>query len=413
MSDIVISPGTSIQTTINNALPGDRILLTPGAYNSDNSLNINKSITIESQVSGTFPEVRLNGSTYSYILTISANNVTIDGLDINNLRAGGMNSGYITTTGSINNLTIKNCKIREYRRFYFPNPIDGLNILNCHIHRTRGQSIDMYNAKNVQIKYNWIDQSSTTGEGAINFYSTGDCGITEFSYNYILAHRIGIEIAALNSLNPSNGSILVSHNTIDVLMVNNRPDNPFSQYISTIMGFSFWNNAGGILNADRVTIRDCILSRITAYSVYGNKSISGRLTFQNCLFYDPYWYYWPNYRQPYEYFVFLDKPIFCFGGPINNIYTKGCFFNINPEYVFTGTEAHQFYALKEDSPAKNAATDGTHIGAWQGVDNSGNPILGNPGYNEILNITDNSKLINISKNRLKRDSKILPKHLKV
>jgi hypothetical protein len=413
MVDILISPGTSIQATINAAQAGDRILLASGVYNSDNALNLNKTITLMPQIDGTFPQVKLNTSMYANMLTVSANNVTIDGLNIDNLRAGGIDRAYITSSGSISNLTIKNCKIHDYRRFYFPNAIDGLTILNCHIYRTRGQTIDMYSAKNVQIKYNWIDQSSTTGEGAINFYSSGDCGTTEFSYNYLMAHRIGIEVAALNALNPSNGTILIAHNTIDLLMTEARPANPSSPYISTIMGFSFWNNTNGVLDANRVTIRDCILSRIRAYSAYGSKSVSGKLIFKNCLFYDPYWYYWPQSRQPYEYFGFLDKPILCWGGPIDNIHTTNCLYGVNPEFAFNGTEVHEFYALKDKSPAKNAATDGSHIGAWQGVDKSGNPIIGNPGYNEDLNVINESKLINIARNRILKENKNFPKSLKV
>lgn len=45
MAVITISPGTSIQTTINSATAGDTIALNSGTYQSDNSLTFSKSIT--------------------------------------------------------------------------------------------------------------------------------------------------------------------------------------------------------------------------------------------------------------------------------------------------------------------------------------------------------------------------------
>ena len=399
MSDIIINPGTSIQTTINNALSGDRILFNSGAYNADSNLNINKPLTLKPTIDGTYPNIRLNGTTYAYFLNFGASNITIDGLDIDNTR-GGISQGYIHNTTAISNLTIKNSKIHEMRRMFFGDTglVSGLTFLNNQIYRGLYTFLEIDDAKDVIIKNNWIhtQTNTTTGEAAITWYLKNDVGTSEISYNYIYGIRFGVELASIVPNAASIGSILVAHNTEDMYMLATHPASLIAPYLMRY-GTSFWSVNPNTLNAAGITWRDNLITRTLVHGMYlGNTLFTSKLTVKNCMFFDNYWYYWPDTgRYTYEHLGHInarlkhDVPNFN-STPLrmSKVLPRGrhnkaiagwgagatqpslvelvdCMVD-DPFFTLTGATPPEFYALKPNSPAIGTASDHTNIGAWQG-----------------------------------------------
>jgi hypothetical protein len=399
MADWIINPGTSIQTTINGAAPTDRILLNPGTYSVDNTLAISKTLTIMANVPGSYPNIRLNFSTYAYGLTFGANDIILDGLDIDNTRAG-TSLGYIRASTAISNLTVQNCKIHNFRRWFVGDAglVNGFNLLNSQVYLMYYTFLEISNAQNIQIKYNWFNQQTNTsgGEAAVTYYVPATVGTCEISYNYITGTRYGIELSPTTADSPSSGTILVCHNTVDSNMLTTHATNINSPYYGRY-GTSFWTASGpNRLNTDNVTFRDNIFSRPLVYGMYltGNGGFIGPFLIKNCLFFDNYWYYWPlTGRYKYEFYEYLNgrqklgvpgfqtafnridkckptprsqRPIAGTGSLADWCCTayENCIV-MDPFFKLTGTTPQEFYALTDNSPAIGAASDGTNIGAWQ------------------------------------------------
>ena len=401
MADIIINPGTSIQTTINAALANDRILLNPGTYQVDNIITVNKSLTLIANVAGTYPNVRLNGTTYAYILNFAANNIVIDGLDIDNTRgnvAGG--AGYVHNTVAISNLVIQNSKIHHFRRAFVGDTglVTGFSLLNSQFYNFQYTTVEIDNAKDVVIKYNWFLRQVATsgGEAPITFYCKADVGTSDISYNYVSGCRCGIELSASSPVAASIGSILVSHNTIDGGLTGAYPANISSPYYWVRYGVSLWTSGSNRLEGANINFRDNLISRCVLQPIYGgSKFLISNLVVKNCLFFNNYWYYWPTQgRTSKESFGVLDgrriqqvphyssinrqenriapvarntRTLVGWEDATDTQYLSmvDCI-DRDPCYSLVGTTPPEFYTLMPNSPAINNASDHTNIGAWQG-----------------------------------------------
>ena len=83
---IQLQPGANLQTEVDNANPGDELVLADGTYtgsgtseNGDNMLYINKDITIRALNPG---QVVLDGQNARRVIYIASGNVVLEGLDI-------------------------------------------------------------------------------------------------------------------------------------------------------------------------------------------------------------------------------------------------------------------------------------------------------------------------------------------
>lgn len=77
VSNRVVGPSESIQAAINNAATGDTIQVRSGTYNE--SLQINKTISL---IGEDRDQTIINGQNNQFIISITANNVTIEGFTI-------------------------------------------------------------------------------------------------------------------------------------------------------------------------------------------------------------------------------------------------------------------------------------------------------------------------------------------
>ncbi len=106
-AEIIVSPGSSIQTAVNNSSSGDVIIIKPGTYIEN--INITKSnITIQSESGNPANTIIKAKNSGANVFFIQANNVKISGLQI----VGATRSGYSgICLSSCNNCTIENNKL--------------------------------------------------------------------------------------------------------------------------------------------------------------------------------------------------------------------------------------------------------------------------------------------------------------
>ena len=90
----VVQPGVNLQTVVDNASPGDEIVLGDGTYtgsgtsaNGNNMLYINKDITIRALNPG---QAVLDGETARRVLYVQSGAVALEGLNITRGSASGV-----------------------------------------------------------------------------------------------------------------------------------------------------------------------------------------------------------------------------------------------------------------------------------------------------------------------------------
>jgi len=105
-TSVTVSPPESIQAAINNATAGDTILVSAGLYNE--SLQINKTISLIGEDRDT---TIINGINNQFIVSIMADNVTIQGFTIectSNLSPSNGIYMYLSKGGTISNDIVEN-----------------------------------------------------------------------------------------------------------------------------------------------------------------------------------------------------------------------------------------------------------------------------------------------------------------
>lgn len=157
---IIVNPGESIQTAINNASEGQTIYIRKGTYTIDTSIIVNKTVTILGE---SINETVIDG--HEEITLIFA--VLVDGAEIKNLtvRDSGTH-GFGIHIKDVANVKIQNCHIK-----------------NC------GQGIRLTNSTNCEISKNLITNSEDYG-----IYFTISSSYNTIFWNNIKKNSQGISI---------------------------------------------------------------------------------------------------------------------------------------------------------------------------------------------------------------------------
>ncbi len=367
---LVPSEYNTIEGAIAAASDGDSIIVSLGTYTPEGGqLVIDKAITLEAESSlDKKPIIKTNFNGWTQCaIQIAADNVTLAGFEIDNSAAGNL-SGYIVGdyNDKKNGWTVKYCDIHDGR-----NAIrvmgDNVTIEYCNLYNTSSDLIngEYGNCFGLTVKYNQLHSENPTSGGkpaGVTYSCSSTSGDdVEISYNYCWASRTFVDFQNNgSSLAPSN-KIKVIHNTVDSGM----EKTPEYSTKGQAMSIAWWADQGN-WNGPNFVIKDNIFSRQRWYQVVDtDKLLKGQITLTNNLFWlwyqddseAPYTHEWPSKNGAVGW---QDM-----GAGNEFIVEKGI--TTDPKYKASDKVANLYYALQNDSPAMGTASDGTNIGAWQGV----------------------------------------------
>lgn len=377
----------AIEDAVADSVADDVIYVGAGSYTpAGGRIIINKSITLAADpalsISGPHPQARpvihTNSTTWSGCgIQMDADNVVLDGFEIENTAAGAL-AFYIVGDYNIarNGWTVRNCDIHDGR-----NGIrvmgDNVTIEYNNIHETQTDQIngEYGNCYGLTVRYNWLHShhSDLNGKPAGITYncsstSPGAWADVDISYNYCWANRTFIDFQHNGGIGPAN-IIHVFHNTVD-WWIGALPDPIQSSDPAQQMSLAWWTDSG-TWNGPNFDLRDNLFTRQKYYAVVDTDALlSGQITIDHSLFWQ--WYlldaYYPAYAYPNEWPGTRGAVGWNDMGPGNEFVMTNCIHDEAPGYAETGTLPDEYYALSgPDSPAYQAASDGTNMGAWQGV----------------------------------------------
>jgi hypothetical protein len=358
----------TIQDAVTDAKDYDTIAIAAGTY--PEQIVVDKAGLIL-QGDGSYPLLNpaMSGS-YPAVILIHADDITIQGLEFTNALGAdlsGEQHGIWDSSWTIgpSGLTVDDCIFHDIQhgvRSYGPD----LTVTNSMFYNLKRSGVHAsgYNAGQplpMTIRNNWFYNWSVyykEGAGVTIHY---DYRVGEVAYNYISGMRMGI---AYYYGGPHAGydPVLIHHNTIDMDYDPLDP-NP----VLMTMSMSFWGTG---LNASSIIVRDNIFANARWYALYQEGAqLVGGIQVDNNLFYNNYWFYWPDYQYPYQWFGsdtlaqagWYDAPSgdgFTF---TNNLTAQDPLFTLSDP----GPEGQ--WALNAGSPALGTASDGSNIGAWQGA----------------------------------------------
>ena len=366
----------TIQAAMDQTEPGGTVHVAAGVY--PEKLRISTSLAVVGDP-GAYPHIRpaLNSaSKYDTVIAVRADNITLRGLEISNalgvVDTGGLPGGTHIENHAVwdeswtlgpSGLTVDDCIIHDIEhgvRSYGPN----LTVTHCEMYNLRRSGVHASGPYQNQplpmtIQANWFhDWIDYYKEGAA-VHVKYDSRVGLVSHNYISGMRMGIAYYYGGPKATYGETIVFEHNTIDL------DYDPGLGPVETTMCISLWGTGA---NAGAVIIRDNVFVHAKWYAIYQEgAAISGQISVQNNLFYNNNWTYWPDYQYPYQWFgTDVRAQAGWTGGETGFVFTANLTTQ-DPLFVLDGLGSEAQWALQCGSPALNAATDGTHLGAWQGI----------------------------------------------
>jgi hypothetical protein len=322
----------------------------------------------------------------------------------------------------LSSFTMQYCNFNSFRHHWY-----GYNSNPHYITITHSTFWDnmftplwIFEGDNWNISYNqfWDAETYISGDanGAILWqpgtYGPGNVGTCNFSYNYMCNYMAGISIYAGQDNMPATGTILISHNTIDMGMATELLDPSTAvitkRGIDLSVGTGQDEEYGTTINGSAYTIRDNIVTRCKGFGLFlgdqNGNALASSITPTSNLWFNNSWYsnadaspaantekngdniYIHGVTPPTLLYQYPepqgtngdwgsgganDMP----GTGANALVDNANVFYKDPLYTenlsnpsgWSQPIPASFYALQNYSPAANAASDGKNIGAWQGT----------------------------------------------
>jgi hypothetical protein len=365
----------TIQAAVAQTEPEGTVHVAGGIY--PEKLRISTPLTIAG-APGSYPHICPaldSGSKYDTVITVRADNITLRGLEISNQlgvvdtggNAGGTHIEHHAVwdeswTLGPSGLTVDDCIIHDIEhgvRSYGPN----LTVTRCEMYNLRRSGVHASGPYQNQplpmtIQGNWFhDWIDYYKEGAA-VHVKYDSRVGLVSHNTISGMRMGIAYYYGGPKAVYGEPIVFSHNTIDLdYDLGLGP-------VETTMCISLWGTGA---NASAVIVRDNLFVNARWYAIYQEgATITGQISVHNNLFCNNNWYYWPDFQYPYQWFgTDVRAQAGWTGGETGFAFTANLAAQ-DPLFALDGIGPDAQWALQCGSPALNAATDGTHLGAWQG-----------------------------------------------
>lgn len=353
----------TVQAALDAAGDGDTLTVGAGTYN-ENPVISTPNITLQGD--GSYPLIYCDTTSWTYTrgVSVKADGVTVRGFEIT---SNTPDRGYIVTDADrySANWTVDDCIIHDVRSGvlgYGPN----ITVTDCHMYNMPRAQVRLEGSGPCTVVGNWIHSATYLGSSTYGIELTGNrcnSGESLIAYNYIAGVRSAIMFNGAPAV--SSRTLRIEHNTIDGEL------GTWGAGTYLTQGIAFWDAAGRTYDPSEISIADNLIYRSLWYGLYNGEGSTGGLSadlpVENCLFFDNYWYYWPDYRFPEEWFG-TESAAQAGWTTTGGDFTFDTSFTADPLFAKdqTNSDPEEYYALLWGSPALNAATDGTNIGAWQG-----------------------------------------------
>ena len=368
----------TIEAAIAAAGDGDTVLVDAGTYTpAGGRLIIEKKINILAAPSlETRPTILTNYAGWTdCAIQIAADDVRFEGFEVDNSAAGTLAGyiigDYVDQQPGHDDWAVRNCDVHDGA-----NAIravgDGITIEYNDLHET---SSDLINCEygdcfGLKVSHNWLhsDHPTSTGKPAgITYACSSSRGANvEISYNYAWGSRTFIDFQSQGDVVPSN-TIFVHHNTVD-FGLEDLPDPVGPDAEGQQMSIAWWTDEGH-WSGSNFLVRDNLFTRQKWYQVVDTDALlQGQIILLNNMFWK---WYLASALVPYE--NGLPNARGAVGWPDmtagtgNGFVAKPDITARDPLYAGVGTTPDAYYALQAGSPALGAASDGTNVGAWQGI----------------------------------------------
>ena len=170
--ELTVAKGESIQATVNRSNQGDTIVIMPGVYKEN--VTIDKQVSIRGKQGAT-----IDGGTKGNVITVTASNIVIEGLIIQNSGMQQEDSGIFVKKGNrniIRNNTLQNVLNGIYIANSSENQLLENNITSYESHFSkRGNGIHLFKGGNHLLQRNEIFEV----QDGIYFDFTSDIHVTE------------------------------------------------------------------------------------------------------------------------------------------------------------------------------------------------------------------------------------------
>ena len=394
-TDRDVGPGytyATITAAVAAANPGDNIIVHYSTY-TEGQINLNKAnLTVRGASGEQMPKLTSTAGIYSNMIVINADGITIEGLEITHSSGSqyGYGIGDLGATAAHVGWSVQNCVIHDCRSAIYNGKLSQFSFLNNIVYNNYGTKLTLDATASFVCTGNFFYAST---RGAKNFtiaWYTGNGGAltgdTIVSYNYFAGGWNQFMVSGQSADTPSGSrTITIEHNTFDGTLSAWYPGDFGNQLLA------FWDGSGYTYNSHKIAIRNNLFVASGWYGLVNDDDgytggFIGDEVVQNCLFWNNYWKYWPDYRQTKEWFGTLSQAQVGWTSTGGNFVMDNCPTQ-DPLFFRTGTTAGEYYALRLGSPAIDAATDGTNIGAWQNSVDNITPSSGlNNGSVSITNL---------------------------
>mgnify|MGYP006293168527 FL=1 len=210
----------TIADAVSAASDGDRVLVHPGTYDAD--FTIDRTLTIEGVPGEDRPLLVSDGGALGAAIVIDANNVVLRRLEVTH--DDGVGNGTLIEDNGNSGWTVEKCELHHARRGVLAFGSD-VTIRNNDIHDMNTRHVALQGSGPATITGNWIHDANTHGVAPDNVgYSQifgieiegATSGTTVVADNHLARVRCGVKYEPPAGGGPiAPGKVVVEHNTFD------------------------------------------------------------------------------------------------------------------------------------------------------------------------------------------------------